>query len=123
MGDFMIENRLDQALEFANYRQTLNNQLHKLKVKTDGLLLLAEAGGKFTINQQLICFVDFLIRDGREEAVIFDDYGSPIMISNIKEFLKKITSRYYEVANATMQESYAIKKSRNVKSILDIKDE
>ena len=118
-----MEERLQQALEFANYKQTLNNQLHKLKVKTDGMLMYAEAGGKFTINQQLICFVDYLTNKGYAEAVLLDDNKSPIQIADTEEFLKKITARYFEVTNDYLKESQAIKKSRNVKSILDIKGE
>ena len=118
-----MEERLQQALEFANYKQTLNNQLHKLKIKTEGLLLLSEAGGKFTINQTLICFVDLLVRTDRNNATILDDNNSPIQIADTTLFLKKITDRYFEVTNDYLRESQSIKKMRNVKSILDIKEE
>jgi hypothetical protein len=118
-----MEERLQQALEFANYKQTLNNQLQKLKVKTDGMLMYAEAGGKFTINQELICFVDYLTRSGFLDAVILDDNKSPIHISDTNKFLEKITTRYFEVTNDYLKESQTIKKARNVKSILDLKVE
>lgn len=117
-----MDDRLQQALEFANYRQTLNNQLHKLKIKTDGLLIFSEAGGKFTVDRELICFVDYLVRAGNEDSVLLDDNKSPTYISDTTEFLSKITARYNEVTNDYFRESQAIKKARNVKSILDIRD-
>ncbi len=117
-----MEERLQQALEFANYKQTLNNQLHKLKIKTEGMLLFSEAGGKFTINQTLICFVDYLVRNNRDNATILDDNNSPIQIEDTQAFLKKITDRYFEVTNDYHRDTQAIKKMRNVKSILDIKE-
>ena len=118
----MEERLLQQALEFANYRQTLNNQLHKAKVKAEGMLMFAEAGGKFTINPQLICFLDYLVRCGYTQASVLDDNKSPVQILDTADFLKKITTRYFEVTNDYLQESQSIKKSRSVKSILDIKE-
>lgn len=118
-----MEERLQQALEFANFRQTLNNQLQKLKIRSEGMLLFAEAGGKFTINRELICFLDYLIRENYSDATLLDDNNSPIFIANIKDFLKKITARYFEVTNNYLQESREIKKQRHTKSILDIKEE
>ena len=119
----MSEDRLQKALDFANYRQTLNNQLQKLKIRTEGMLMFAEAGGKFTINRELICCMDYLVRNGQESATIFDDNGYPVQIADTALFLKKITERYSAVANDYLQEAQEIKKSRKVGSILDIKEE
>lgn len=118
-----MEDRLKQALEFANYKQTLNNQLQKLKIRSEGTLMYAESGGKFSIKQELICFLDYLIREGFTEATLLDDNNSPIFIADTKDFLKKITTRYFEVTTDYLQESRIIKKQRNTKSILDIKEE
>lgn len=117
-----MTNRLDQALSFSNYRQTLNNQLQKVKLKADGMLLYAENGGKFSINQQLICFVDYLVRSGHTEAIVLDDNGAPISITDTAAFLTSITVRYFEVTNDYLRESHAIKKSRNVKSVVSLPD-
>lgn len=116
-----MEDRLQQALAFANYKQTLNNQLHKSRIRAEGQLMFAEAGGKFTINQELICFFDYLTRTGLKEATVLDDNKSPVAIVDTSAFLKKITTRYFEVTNDYLQEAKTIKKSRDVKSILDLK--
>jgi hypothetical protein len=117
-----MTDRLEQALSFSNYRQTLNNQLQKIKLKADGMLLYAEAGGKFSINQQLMCFIDYLVRNGHSDAIVLDDNGSPILIDDTAVFLKSITTRYFEVTNDYLTASHAIKKMRNVKSIMSIQD-
>lgn len=117
-----MEDRLQQAIEFANYKQTLNNQLHKARIRAEGLLLFAENGGKFTINQQLICFVDYLVRQEYSESTLIDDNKLPVHIADTAAFLEKITARYFEVTNDFLKESQLIKKSRNVKSILDLED-
>jgi hypothetical protein len=116
-----MEKRLEAALEFANYRQTLNVQLQKAKVKAEGSLLIAKAGGTFTINQELICFLDYLIRTENSSATLLDNNNMPIHIEDLHSFLKDISSRYFEVTNDYFQEYQTIRKARNVKSIVDLK--
>ena len=118
-----MDDRLKKALDFANYRQTLNNQLHKLRIKSEGMFMLAEAGGKFTVNRELICFLDYVVKEGFTEVVLLDDNKSPVRIEDTSAFLKKVTSRYFEVTNDYFRDAQLIKKSRSVKSILDIKEE
>ena len=115
-----MDERLEKALEFANYRQSLNTQLYKIKVKTDGLLILAKNGGTFHVNQDLICFLDYLNRAGMEKATIFDRNDLPIEILDVEGFLKEVTIRYFEVSNDFLKEYQIIKKARNVKSIMDL---
>lgn len=118
-----MEERLEKALEFANYRQTLNNQLHKVKVRAEGLLLFAKNGGNFVINQELICFLDYLTRAGLKETNLLDKDNTPVHIADVDVFLKEITKRYTEVTNDYLNEYQAIRKLRNIKSIIDIKDD
>lgn len=117
-----MEERLEKALEFTNYRQTLNNQLHKIKVRAEASLLISEAGGKFTINPELMAYVDLLIRQGYEDATLLDDNKYPVHIEDTKAFLNKMLGLYHEVVNDYFQEASALKKARNVKSILGIKE-
>lgn len=118
-----MEERLQKALEFANYRQTLNNQLHKSKTKAEGLLIFAKNGGNFKVGQELICFLDYLVRSGMNEATLLDANNIPVQIQDIPSFLKEVTTRYFEVANDYLKEYQTIRKARSVKSILDLKDE
>lgn len=115
-----MNERLEKALEFANYRQTLNIQLHKTKIKTEALLILSKNGGTFQVGQELICFLDYLNRIGMIKAIIFDKNKLPIEILDIPEFLKEVTARYFEVSNDFLKEYQSIRKARNVKSVLDI---
>jgi len=116
-----MEERLQKALEFANYRQTLNNQLHKVKVRAEGLLIIAKNGGNFNVNQDLICFLDYLNRTGVTEANILDSNKVPVQITDIAEFLKEVTRRYFEVTDDYLKEYQSIRKLRNVKTIIDLK--
>lgn len=117
-----MDDKLQNAIEFAKYKHTLNNQLHKLRIKAEGLLMIAEAGGQFTIDQHLICFLDYLVRNNYTNATLLDNNKTPVFIQDTDSFLKKITGRYFEVTNDYLREAHIIKQSRNVKSILDLKD-
>lgn len=118
-----MEERLEQALAFANYRQTLNNQLQKLKIRTEGSLIIAKNGGSFTVNKELICFLDYLNRAEITDVTLLDDNNTPIGISDVPGFLREVTNRYFAVANDYLKEYQDIRKARNVKSIIDLKDE
>lgn len=117
-----MEERLQKALEFANYRQTLNNQLHKIRIRSEGLLMFAKNGGNFLVNQELICFLDYLTRSGISEANLLDSNNIPVQVSDIESFLKEITQRYFEVTNDYLKEYQAVRKLRNVKSIIGVKE-
>lgn len=117
-----MEERLQKALEFSNYRLTLNNQLHKARTRAESLLTIAKNGGTFKINQEFICFLDFLVRQEKVKAIILDSNKIPVEILDVSAFLEEITVRYFEVTNDYLQEYHQVGKSRSVKSVLDIKD-
>ena len=52
-----MSSKLTKALEFANYRTTLNVQHNALKAKVQTLLSFSLNGGTFEISQELISFV------------------------------------------------------------------
>lgn len=117
-----MDERLQKALEFANYRQTLNTRLHKIKIRSEGLLMFAKNGGNFVINHELICFLDYLARSGLADTVILDSNNIPIKITDTTEFLNEVTRRYFEVTNDYLNEYQLIRTKRNVTSIIDIKE-
>ena len=60
--------KLTKALEFANYRITLNNQHAALKAKTQSLLSYSTNGGTFTIDRELITFSKTLMDFGHKRS-------------------------------------------------------
>jgi len=117
-----MDERLQKALEFSNYRQTLNNQLHQLKVTAETHLTISLNGGHFTIDRVLISFVHMLVQMEQERAVLLDNNQVPVEINNLEEFLEEITSKYFEVTNEYHANYERTRKSRKIQSILDIKD-
>ena len=111
--------KLQTALEFSNYRQTLNNQKEVLKAKTESLLSYSINGGTFTIDRELITFVKVLIDDKHDDAILLDIYNHPIAI-DLQNFYGEIMSRYFEVTNDYYVEYENIRKARKVSSVLDL---
>ena len=66
-----MSSKLTKALEFANYRTTLNVQHNNLKAKVQTLLNYSVNGGTFEISQTLISFVQTLIDQKHTKAVVW----------------------------------------------------
>ena len=117
-----MSTRLTKALEFANYRTTLNNQQAQLKAKTQSLLSYSINGGTFTIDIPLITFCKQLLDEGQKQVVLLDIYNNPIQIE-IESFYEEIQSRYFEVTNDYYAEYEKLRKSRKVHKVLDLNED
>lgn len=115
----LMSSKLTKALEFANYRRTLNVQHNNLKAKVQTLLSYSINGGTFQIDQVLISFVKTLLDQEHTEAVLLDIYNNPIKVE-LEEFLEEITSRYFEATNEYHAEYEKLKKSRKVHKLIDL---
>jgi len=113
--------KLSKALEYANYRVTLNNQHEALKAKVQSLLSYSINGGTFTIDRELITFCKALISDKVKKAVLLDIYNNPIQV-DLKEFYTEIKSRYFEATNEYYAEYEKLRKARSVHKVVDFND-
>ena len=115
-----MDDRLEKALEHANYKSTIEIQRKNLELRYQNALLYSVDGGTFSANMELINFVDFLIRNGQEDAVIIDAKNKPIMVNDLVEFLAELSSVYFEASNQYFMEFEKLRKARSVKLALDI---
>ena len=118
-----MTSKLTKALEFSNYRLTLNVQHNALRSKVQTLLSYSINGGTFEISQMLISFIQTLITQGHTKAVLLDVYNNPIEITVLDDFLEEILSRYFEATNEYHAEYSKIKKSRKVHKLIDLNEE
>ena len=116
-----MSTRLTKALEFANYRITINNQQAQLKAKTQNLLSYSINGGTFTIDIPLITFCKQLIEEDQKEVVLLDIYNNPIKV-DVGKFYDEIHSRYFEVTNDYYVEYEKLRKARKVHKVLDLNE-
>ena len=110
-----MDNRLEQALEYANYKVTVFQQKQNLKLRLDQLLTYAHNGGIFKISENLISFVDALVRREVIEVVLIDSRGNPVKITDLVTFQDEIFSLYFEATNEYHAEHEKLRKARSVK--------
>ncbi len=113
-----MDPKLERALEFSQYRETLNNQMQALKSQVEAKLLYSINGGTFKVSAELITFVNLLISKGQAESVLLDVNTTPILIDDLAEFQTDLLSRYHEVTNDYLTQYNKIRKARSVKKLV-----
>jgi hypothetical protein len=110
-----MNDKLEKALEFSNYKRTLAIKRQTIKEKLESRLIYGFAGGIFRIDQSLMNFVQMLIDQDRKTGVpIIDSNGNPILIADLIKFREEIFDRYFQGTLEYFQEFENIKKSRSV---------
>jgi hypothetical protein len=116
-----MDPRLKNALEFSDFRSSLNLQRQQLKDRLESDLVYGYNGGIFKIDTQLISFLELLLEKGKTENFpLLDSNKNPIMIENVEKFRDEITDRYFTAVNSYYLENEKIKKSRTFKKLLDL---
>ena len=116
-----MDDRLQTALDFSKYRQTLGIQRKLLKEKLQARLTYGASGGIFHIDRSLISFVQLCIDQGRVSNIpLIDSNENPVLIDDLVEFRDEIFDRYFSASFQYMNEYDAIKKSRTVEKLVDL---
>lgn len=116
-----MDDRLEKALEFSNYRQTLAIQRKTLKEKISSKLTYGYNGGIFNIDRNLLTFVQLVCDQGRTEGVVLlDKNDNPVLINDLQSFRDEIFDRYFTSSYEYYEEYQKIKASRTVEKLLDL---
>lgn len=114
-----MDDRLRRALDFSNYRQTLHIHRENIKQRYNSQLQLVAYGGVFYAERDLISFINMLIDADNQSAIIIDSKNNPINVENLKEFKIDLLEAYHQATNELYTEYQRLKKSRNIKAILE----
>lgn len=114
-----MDERLEKALEFSNYRATIETQKKNLQMRVETLQTLHYNGGSFCADQTLIAFTKAQIDIGTESFVVVDLKNKPFQITEPADFLEKLVSAYNSAMNEYIVEEKRLTKMRNVKTIMD----
>jgi hypothetical protein len=114
-----MDERLEKALQFANFMVTLNNQKRSLREKYQTNCVFYQNGGTFTITKDLITFVKTLVDlNNTTDIVVIDDNELPIRIDNLNEFLSNIVDQYFMATNSYYNEYENLKKNRTIEALV-----
>lgn len=114
-----MDKRLQQALDFSNFMVTFNNQKRALCDKFKEDCLYFYKGSQFTINQDLLCFVNLEMSRSKDSTIIIDDSGFPVNINDIYEFYVNILTHYDNAVEEFYNEYNKLKNSRQVEKLVD----
>ena len=117
-----MDERLEKALDFSNFRLTLHNQKQNIKNIFNDKLILYHNKGQFTINSQLLCFLKIFLEQNKVSGILLDDMDNPIKITNIQDFFDKALSIYHNAINDYYTEFEKLNRSRNIKKLLDLEE-
>lgn len=113
-----MDERLEKALEFANFMVTLNNQKRTLKEKYHTNCVYYHNGGTFNISKSLITFIKTLIDLGnKENIVVIDDNDLPVRVDDLEKFLSDITDQYFLASNSYYNDYQLLKKNRSIEAL------
>jgi len=115
-----MDDKLKEALEFSNYRLTLNNQKQNLIQRMNTQLTIGYANAMFTATLELINFVQHLVDKKIEQFVFVDDNNNPVLVTNLEDFHSKLFSAYAEALNEFYNDHEKIKKQRNTKGLVGL---
>jgi hypothetical protein len=113
-----MDERLEKALEFANFMVTLNNQKRALKEKYHTDCVYYQNGGTFTITKDLITFIKTLVDMGNTtDVVVIDDNDLPIRVSDLNQFLDDLLDQYFIASNSYYNDYQLLKKNRSIEAL------
>lgn len=114
-----MDERLEKALDFSNYRLTIETQKRNLKARLEALQTFMYNNGTWRADTNTIAFVHALIASGNTEAIIQDSRGNPVIVSDLSDFFTHLISTYNQSMNEFSIESGKLAKARNIKKIMD----
>jgi hypothetical protein len=120
--ELWMDDKLKSALEFSNYRLTLNNQKLNLKQRMNTMLTIGYMSSLFTAKIELLNFVKQLLDLNVERYIFLDDNENPVLVTNIKEFHEKLFSAYTEALNEYYVENEKLKKQRDTKGLVGLNE-
>ena len=114
-----MDERLEKALEFANYRATLSNQKRNIRSRMQVLQSIHHKGGSFVANEVTISFISSIIAAGKKSAIIVDTKDNPVEIEDLQEFQTLLIDAYQQASNEYKVQMDKIKRARNIKQIME----
>jgi hypothetical protein len=102
-----MDERLEKALDFANYRQTLANQKRNIRSRMQMLQMVHYNNGSFLADAIPIGIVSGLLTANKTSAIL------------LKEFFNLLIEKYTEATNEYLTLLDKVNKARNVKKLMD----
>jgi hypothetical protein len=114
-----MDERLEKALDFANYRQTLANQKRNIRSRMQMLQMVHYNNGSFLADAVTIGLVNGLLTANKKGAILLDTKETPVKIEDLSDFLNLLIEKYTEATNEYLTLLDKVNKARNIKKLMD----
>ena len=118
-----MDKRLEQALEFSNFRLILSTRQANLKTLLNNKLMLNYEGGLFKVTEELLTFVSLILMGGTTEAILIDENDIPIKIENMKEFAKEAAVKRDKAVEQYYNSYQKLSEAREIRKVIDWDEE
>lgn len=119
----MDETLIKKAFEFADYMSVISNQKNLLKEQFHQSIVYYEFGGTFTLNKELLTFVQLLISTNQTKNVILiDDNSIPVNIPDLNLFFNKIFDQYNNSVSLYYKNYLDLVSKRRVEKIVNLNE-
>ncbi len=113
-----MDQRLKEALEYSNYRLTLSTHKKNIRLRAEAILLVSDSGGMFRSTDQLILWIDYLIRSQIEQYVLLDTNDQPILVKDLPALRNRLQDAHAKSMNLLHAENEKIKRARTVEKVV-----
>jgi len=114
-----MDKRLEQALDFSNFRMILTTRQKNLKTLMNNKLILSYQGGRFKVDKELIAFNEILISAKVKEFVFIDLNDIPILIKDLKRFAEKALQTYQSALYQYYKSYQKLSEARDIRKVID----
>lgn len=114
-----MDERLQKALEFSNYRKTIENEKKNLLARVEHIQRFRYKTGTFTASPALIGMLGVMINNKVPEVIVQDNNNVPVKIDDLAEFEELMLSAYNASMNTYYTEYNKLAKARSVKKLMD----
>jgi hypothetical protein len=118
-----MDQRLKEAIEYSNYRLTLATHKKNIRLRAEAIQLVSDSGGMFRSSEQLILWLDYLIRSGTEQYVLNDSNDQPVLVKDLVALHKKLADGHAKSMNLLHAENEKIKRARTIEKVVDVPKE
>ena len=118
-----MDKRLEQALDFSNFRMILTTRQENLKTLMNNKLMLSYGGGLFKVNKELMSFVMMLIHCNGSDVILIDENDIPIKIEDLDDFAKKAGEKYEKALNQYYTSYQKLSEAREIRKVIDWDEE
>ena len=116
-----MDERVEKAFAVVNYMATLSNQRRIITEEYQQKLVYYTNGATFKVTTDLISFTKTVIDLGKVADIGFiDSNNMPVLIPDVPEFFKNITTIYFEANNEYASKYGKIKSKRKVEDIINL---